>query len=171
MKNRSQNVEVTEEVFEWYKEHFPSARQGMIRMLDSVHFFAKDNPVTEMFEDPATATEFMLSAWRSIYRSSMAQLKGVFTGKELMVFIDIHNGVMLSPQSYANNSLLHGLSDSISLEGVDEKWEVDAEAIKAKVRALPNILCFCLEIWSRGFWYGKEPEEGRDYTTYIKQLV
>ena len=169
---KQQNIETSPEVFCWFSDNFPSARQGMGAMTDAVHRALSDNPVTPLFADPARAADFMLDTWRVMYRHSLASMKGKFTRGELMLFIDTHNGLMLSPQHYASNMLAVGTSDSMALDCTAEKWGVEPGEILLKIGELTKTEALCLELWANGFWYGsgQQPED-KDPAEYIKTLL
>lgn len=171
MKTKQQNVEVSSDLYAWFDE-MPglTGRQAMTRIVTQAHELLPCNPMTAMFPDPAQAHEFMLIAWKAIWRHSLAGMKGIFSTGELSLIIDIHNGHMVTPQTYGSNSVAVGISDSIALDGMAEKWDVDPSEILEKVHALTPVQAFCLELWSNGFWYGTQPDEGRDFDKYVEQI-
>lgn len=168
--DRQQSITLSDDVHTWFKDAFHSGRQGMTQVVDDFHATMKDNPVVGMFSDPITAHNFMLGTWAQMWRHFLVNTKGVFSEGELSLLIDIYNGTMLSPWHYGSNSLAACISDSIALDGVGEKWEVDAGTILGKVKALTPVQALCLELWANGFWYSAIPKNGRDFAEYIKQL-
>jgi hypothetical protein len=168
---KQQNIEIEESTFAWYSANFPTARQGMTIAVSAFRDALETHPVAQMFSDPLTAHGVMLDVWKQAYRHSLVSMKGLFTAGELCLFIDTHNGLMLSAHHYNSNTLAAGTSDSIALDGMDRKWEIDAGQILDKIRALTPMQALCLEIWATGFWYGQEPAEDRDIQEYIKTLL
>jgi len=171
MTTKQQNIETSKETSDWYKENFPTARQGMSLAVDSFFDTMKDNPVAEMFQGKDSAHLFMMGIWKQMWQHSLAGIKGMFSGPELSLIIDIYNGTMLSPYHYGSNSLAVGISDSIALDGMAEKWEIDPASLLGKVKGLTPAQAICLEIWANGFWYGQKPEGGRDFEKYVAQLT
>jgi len=170
MKTKQQGIEISPVVSKWY-ETFPeiSGRQAMTTIVNQAMELIPCNAMTEMFRDPLQAHEFMLMAWKPIWRHSMAGMKGVFTTGELSLLVDIHNAHMVTVQTYGGNSLAVGISDSIALDGMAEKWDVDPALILEKARALTPIQAFCLELWANGFWYGTESP--KDFNEYVAKLA
>jgi len=171
MKNKQQNIEINPETAAWF-ETFPdmSGRQGMTQIIEDTAYLLPGNPMTAMFHDPVQAHSFMLGAWKNIWRHSLVGMKGLFTIGELSLFVDIHNGRMVTPQTYGGNCLAVGVSDSITLEGIDKKWGVDPAAILEKINGLTHIQAACLELWANGYWYGATSEL-RNFDKYIAQLA
>jgi hypothetical protein len=168
---RNQNIEIAPEVFTWYTENFTSARQTMTRVVTSAKDVLESHPVADLFQDPVSSMEFMLQCWKNIYRHNLSALKGMFTRGELSLFIDTHNSTMLSPWHYGSNTLAAGTSDSITLDGTAERWEVDPAQILEKIHALSPTQAICLELWAVGFWYGSAPAEERSLEKYVDQLA
>lgn len=170
---KQQNIEMTPETSAWYSENFPSARQGAKIAVETFCESLKDHPVAGMFSDPFTAHQFMLDVWKHAWRHSLVGIKGIFTAPELMLIIDIYNGTMLSAMHYNSNSLEVGISDSIALDGMDQKWKIDGPALVEKCRGLTPMQSLCLELWANGFWYGKEASanQDRDLKEYVKPLL
>ena len=169
---KQQNIEIQEETFAWYSSNFPSARQGVSIAVSAFHDALNSHPVAKMFSDPLTAHGFMLDVWKQAWRHSLVSMKGLFTDRELSLLIDTHNGLMLSAHHYDSNTLAVGTSDSIALDGMDQKWKIDAGQILDKIRSLTPMQSICLEIWSTGFWYGQDADrEDRSLAEYIKTLL
>ena len=169
---KQQNIEVQKEVFDWYSRvTSQSARQTMTRAVNLIHREIEDHPVAGLFTDALTGAEFMLQTWRQIYRVSLVQIKGKFTRDELALFIDTHNGMMLSPMHFGSNTLAVGPSDAIALDNMAAKWGVDPESLLNKIHELSAAQQLCLEIWACGFWSSQETPEGKDFERYIDQLA
>ena len=95
------------------------------------------------------------------------ELKGTFTADELKLMIDAMNGTALTPQ-FAGQHLPGNVADGIALDGLDTKWEVDADQIKCKIKTLSVLDIFFLEIWIQGFW---TQSENVDLYDYVKPLL
>ena len=169
---KQQNIEIQEDTFAWYSSNFPSARQGVSIAVSAFHDALNSHPVAAMFSDPLTAHGFMADVWKQAWRHSLVSMKGLFTANELSLFIDTHNGLMLSALHYGSNTLAIGTSDSIALDDMDEKWQIDGLALIEKIHGLTPMQALCLEIWASGFWYG-EPgkDDDRSLAEYIKTLL
>lgn len=112
---------------------------------ENAELFAK------MFGSLNAAGSYIMAAWLPLMHRTLHDLKGVFTADELMLMIDRHNGVMLSPD-YAGQSLALGARDSIELDRTDKKWNVDKDEFLAKIEALSVFTRACLEVWAVAFW-------------------
>lgn len=64
-----------------------------------------------------------------------AQIEKRFSEPEWNLLRDSLNGCYHQPASQIRH-LWHGIEDSIELDGLAEKWEVDGEALLAKLRDL-----------------------------------
>ena len=67
--------------------------------------------------------------------------------------IDVMNGTALT-QDLAGQQLPLNVIDGIALDGLDEKWGVDAEKINQKLAGMSTPELMFLEIWIQGFWGG-----------------
>ena len=169
---KQQNIEIQEDTFAWYSSNFPSARQGVSIAVSAFHDALNSHPVAQMFSDPLTAHGFMMDTWKQAWRHSLVSMKGIFTAGELCLFIDTHNGLMLSALHYGSNTLAVGTSDSIALDGMDKKWGIDGKTLIEKIHTLAPMQAICLEIFATGFWYGQDADkEDRSLAEYIKTLL
>ncbi len=164
-----QNIEINKIHVKWYAENFDTARQGISQAAELFFSGLEKNPVTGMFNSPAQAHNFMLQAWKHIWRHTIASLKGCFLKKELSLLVDIHNSHKVAPITFGNSTLAMCISNAILLDNAGEKWDVNADHIIEKAKGLSNIQAFCLELWAVGFWYGKN--QAADFYDYIDQLV
>jgi len=81
------------------------------------------------------------------------KLKGYFEKNELLLLVDLQNGTMLSPDfAYNPETLIFQLEDGATYEGLDQKWEVNIEELKEKIRKLDNLSCYFLQYFIRQFW-------------------
>jgi hypothetical protein len=95
------------------------------------------------------------------------ELKGKFSRGELMLMIDVNNGLMLM-SGIAGQHLKAQVSDGIALDHLDEKWEIDGDKLNKKVAGLTIFQCFCLEIWVAAFW---ENHENLDIEKYVAEMT
>ena len=166
-----QNITLDETMIQWYDERWKNARQGITAAVVRFQSELDEHPVPTMFSDIETAHHFMIQTWKQMWRHSLASLKGVFTAGELSLFIDTHNGLILSPWHYGSNTLAVGTSDSIALDGTAEKWDVDPETIIDKIKSLTPAQALCVEIWACGFWVQMDDTlEDSGFSEYINQL-
>jgi hypothetical protein len=133
---------INEKSEEFFKTNFKSVNSGAEYLLESI---------------PAVAR---------IYAGY--QLKGKFTADELKLIIDVMNGTMLTAQ-FAGQHLLPNVQDGIALDHLDEKWEIDADKLKEKIKSLSIPDIFFLEIWIQGFWQ-QNTESGVELEKYIEEL-
>ena len=112
--------------------------------------------------------EYTLEAIPQIYRLTMAyELKGRFSHGELMLMIDVNNGLYLTP-GIAGQHIKVQVSDGIALDHLDEKWKIDGDGLNKKVSELSIFQCFCLEIWVASFW---KNHESLDIQKYAQEMA
>lgn len=131
---------ISDKSAEWYKTAFGSVNGGL---------------------------EYVLDSFPQLYRQTLHSLKGKFSRGELMLLIDSGNGTMLMP-SLAGQHLALGVSDSIALDRLDEKWEIDGAALNKKVSALTIFEAVCLELWVQAFW---ERHDEIDIEEYVRDMT
>lgn len=112
------------------------------------------------FETTNAGAEFALQAFPTLYRRSLREIWGVFTPEEVCLLIDLLNSVFLQPELLGQH-ILADLEDAIALDHIDEKWGVAGKELVSKVQALPLFQAVALEIFAKGFWWGKhaDPKE------------
>lgn len=125
---------------EWYKSTFGSVNAGL---------------------------EYILDAFPQIYRLTLNNLKGRFSRGELMLMIDVNNGLILTPR-IAGQHLDAQVSDGIALDKLDEKWEIDGDVLNGKIAALTIFEAACLELWVQAFW---ERHEDLDVKEYVGDMA
>jgi hypothetical protein len=123
-----------------------------------------------LFQSLNWGLEYTLDAFPALYRRTLHDLKGKFSRGELCLMIDVFNATALTPQ-LAGQQIGANVADGIELDHLDEKWEIDGDALNAKIDALTIFEASCLEIWANGFWYRSNPEEPLDIETWVKQLL
>lgn len=77
----------------------------------------------------------LLERARRVLRSEAGGL-APFTGDELSLIADACNGVVWDPPMFG--TLAIGVADSIALDGLDAKWNVDSAALMDKINALSD---------------------------------
>jgi hypothetical protein len=105
----------------------------------------------ESFDSINAGAEYVLDAFPALYRRTIQLLKGRFSRGELMLMIDVNNGLWLTP-GHAGQHMDIQVADGIALDALDEKWEIDGRALNAKIGALTIFEAACLELWVNAFW-------------------
>lgn len=125
---------------DWYKGNFSSVNAGL---------------------------EYTLESMPSLYRYTLDSLKGRFSRGELMLMIDVNNGLILTPRM-AGQHLGAQVSDGIALDRLDDKWKIDGKELNKKVSGLTIFEAACLELWIGAFW---ENHEHTDIEKYVADLT
>lgn len=126
--------------------------------------------LTENFKNANAGAEYTLESANVLYRQTLIGLKGRFSQSELRLMIDVMNATILTPV-IAGGQLTGNVADGMALDGLAEKWGVDADALNQKLRACHVFETNCLEIWANGFWYGGDVGKQLDVEKYIKPLL
>jgi hypothetical protein len=105
----------------------------------------------QLFGNPNAGMEYIGDAFPSLYRYTLNALKGRFSRGELMLMIDVNNGLWLTPLM-AGQHMTAQVSDGIALDGLDEKWKIEGAALNRKVAAMTIFEAACLELWVQAFW-------------------
>jgi len=111
--------------------------------------------------------EYILEAIPDLYRYTLHTLKGRFTRGELMLMIDVNNGLILTPR-IAGQHLGIQVADGIALDYLDGKWEIDGEELNKKVSNLSLFEAACLELWVQAFW---NQEEHGNIEEYVQEMT
>lgn len=123
--------------------------------------------LTNHFSRLNTGAEYILAAWPAAAKKFIGlDMKGKFTAGELRLTIDVMNGTLLSPEM-AGQHLSLNVADGIALDGLDEKWEVDAETLNQKLATMSTPELMILEIWIHGFWQAVTDHD-QDLDEYIQ---
>ena len=121
------------------------------------------------FSNLNAGLEYTADAFPALYRRTLHGLRGRFTRGELMLMVDVFNATALVP-GMAGQHLGANVADGISLDRLDQKWEIDGEDLNAKISALTIFEAAVLEIWANGFWYRSHPAEPLDIEAWIARL-
>jgi len=116
------------------------------------------------FKTKSSGAEYILDAMPGFYKRALHDIKDLFSDNELKAMIDTFNGTMLTP-NLAGQHLHFGLVDSIELDGLDKKWDLDTESFLDKTRSLKPFESAMLEIWISGYW-----NNAGDIDEYIKTM-
>lgn len=111
--------------------------------------------------------EYVGDAVPQMYKITLHALRGKFSRGELMLMIDVNNGLWLTP-GLAGQHLSAQVSDGIALDHLDEKWEIDGAALNAKVAALTIFEACALELWVQAFW---KQDEHNNVEEYVAAMV
>lgn len=136
------------------------------RVSDKTQSWLKEN-----FSSISAGAELVLECNRVLYARTLAELKHEFKENELKAIIDVFNAHMLTPFT-SGTELELCLNDSISLDGLDKKWQIEnVSDFMERINRLTAYESACLEWWANGFWYGggtDRPE--RDIDEYVAML-
>lgn len=126
------------------------------------------------FSSRNAGAEFLLDAFPTLYQRGLAELYGKFAGNELALLLDCFNGLSLTP-SLLGQHLDVQVEDSISLNGLDTKWQIDRDSFLSRLNELSFFERACLEIWLRAFWETddtkKKPESPTSAEGWTAQLA
>lgn len=114
---------------------------------------------------------FILDSFPILFRRSMRELRGRFTGSELYLILDVYNGYMMTPS--ITGAILHQQClDAIELDDADAKWDIDESEFLNKLTLLTSFQSACLEIWACGYWasWSVRHPQG-EMVGYIQDLI
>lgn len=124
---------------------------------------------TENFSSLTTGATYILELFPRIYHHAMSGLRGVFSPNEIKLMVDAFNTLALTP-SHAGQNLVVQIEDAVSIEKLDEKWDVDANAFLPKLRDLDRFQAACMEIALKGFWEQFSRDDGIPLEEWIKRF-
>jgi len=129
--------------------------------------------LVENFKNANSGAEYTLESANVLYRQTLIGIKGRFSDNELKLMIDAMNATMLKTQMthIAGKQLTGNVWAGMALDSLDEKWDVDADALNQKLAGCHLFETHCLEIWTNGFWYGGDVSKQLDVDKYIKPLL
>ena len=167
---KQQNIEMTKEVSDWYASVFPTARQGVIRVVETAHSRMADHPVSNVFDDPERGMFFMLTAWVGIYRHSLSNITGLFEANELCMIVEVHHGGYVYPYNHNKSGVALLACDAMSLDGMADKWNIEKERFLAAVEQLTPAQAMCLQLWAVGYWTAQKRGDATHLKDYVTQL-
>ncbi len=100
-----------------------------------------------------TITEDLQLLWATMERGiKIAQ--NSLTERQARLVVDVQSGSFFnhSALSMSLGGLSHSVSDGISLDGLDKKWEVDGPATVKAVEDLCDIATLALLDWCKQMW-------------------
>jgi len=115
-----------------------------------------------IFGNVNAGMEYIGDAFPALYRLTLDHLRREFARGELMLMIDVCNGLWLTP-GHAGQHLDIQVADGIRLDQLDEKWEIDAGALNNKIAELTVFEAACLELWVQAFWRQEEHDNIEEY--------
>jgi hypothetical protein len=105
----------------------------------------------------------------TLRKKALRDIKGIFSGSEIMALVDIHNATMFDPNIAAMpGALVASIEDSNNLDGLGAKWSVDIDKLISKVGSLSDYQVFFLSFECYSFWYGKNA--GNDLDSFCKKF-
>ena len=84
----------------------------------------------------------------SLYQRSLRQVQ--LTPAEACLIVDSQNGTLHDARSAP--MLWGGIEDSINLDGLAEKWEIDGPALVEKLKQLNDLQCMSIIDAAERFW-------------------
>jgi hypothetical protein len=111
-----------------------------------------------------------------IHRRTLRELQGKFTKPEIMALVDNLNSTLLDAQFQVRPEMLWAsLEDGGHLDGLFEKWGVDAAYFEKKILALTAAQCFVLQDEIKAAWNNEDTATINDteqkFSSLIKKLV
>lgn len=97
---------------------------------------------------------------------SRIELKGKFTEKEWLFFIDILNGVITEPR-FRCYTLANDCQDAERFDGTATRWEVDLSALLSKIEKLTGAQVEAIYTYAEEFWNS----DNRDLEKTVNELV
>jgi hypothetical protein len=115
---------------------------------------------------------YTLESFPALYRYTLLrELKGKFERWELMLMLDVCNGLSLTP-GIAGQHLLADVSDGIALDGLAAKWsDASPDSFLARLQSLSIFQAHCLEVWCRAYWEQGGDEGAVEIERWIEQLL
>jgi len=133
-------------------------RRGAPRLTD-----AAEKWVLTHFENLNAGLEYVLEAFPVLHRRALVETAPRFEDAELMLILDVFNGVALTPQ-IAGQHLAMQVDDGCALDRLDRKYAIDRDALYKKLKALPPFQAAAWELWASAYWHAghweaKTPEQ------------
>lgn len=122
------------------------------------------------FGNAITGIDYAVKAFSRLYRKALMDIIGTFEKNELLLMLDNMNGVMLTP-AIAGQHIVHNVLDGIALDGLDKKWEIDADVLNEKLKCLSEMQLIALELWCRAYWEVAYHSDSSNIEDYVKQLT
>lgn len=126
--------------------------------------------VPATFGNAITGIGYAVKAFSRLYRNALRDIIGTFEKNELLLMLDNMNGLILTP-AIAGQHIVHNVLDGIALDGLDKKWNIDADTLKEKLKCLSDMQLIALELWCRAFWEVAYHSDNSNIEDYVKQLT
>ena len=103
-----------------------------------------------------------LGRYRALVRAAQARLarEGVFTAPEGAAILDALNGTLLADRP---ETLSASVEDAVRLDGLAEKWGVDAGGLSEKLRGLTPLELHAVADRAETFWSLATSEAGEQW--------
>lgn len=122
----------------------------------------------QWFEYPHNGYSLALEAFPVLIQRALIEVKGKFDRGELMLFLDVLNGLFLSG-GLMGQQLFLLVADGCNIYRLNEKWGVDEHIVCEKIRGLTSFQKAAIEVWGVAFWNAEEKE--RDIEEYVGKLL
>jgi hypothetical protein len=123
--------------------------------------------LAQYFETAEVGARYVLNAFPTLLKTTISNdLKGKFTENEVKLMIDVMNATMLTNDSVGHH-LLANVEDGITLDKLDQKWEIQGDLLVDKLKTLTLTQLMLLEIWVQGFW----SMEGDNLDEYVGNIT
>lgn len=88
---------------------------------------------------------------------------------EAMLIIDSLNGYLMTPE--LPQLMVHNVRDSIEMDGLDKKWNVDAQALMQKLGQLTPIECLAITDAVERWWINPTYHIDQEEETYEQRCI
>lgn len=127
----------------------------------------------DLYSQVAQRGEFAPTARRDLERYytllayARKSLFETFTAAELSLMCDSCNGTLF--EAWSMRLLSANIEDSILLDGIDKKWQVDAKALLEKLALINDAQTFALVDAMERFWEATARGENREIAKILEQ--
>lgn len=115
------------------------------------------------YDNVSGALNRSLDRYFALLARRIAEWRGQLSDRECALILDATNGTMFA-DTFGISHLWGEVADAISLDGLDQKWEVDGAALVDKIKASGMIgqaaLVDASERWWRRVANGEQPPFG-----------
>lgn len=119
----------------------------------------KKYPVSLGDSDFSHRVDEMVKILRQQRQYTLRELKGNFTLNEMQLICDATSDILYAGEMSAKVVLAYAIADGVDFDKLNEKWEVDVQALKEKVRALTEFQAYA--VITMAFEYKALEEEER----------
>lgn len=97
--------------------------------------------------------EMVINAWPSLWLGTLREIRAALnlSRAEAMALLDALNGCHLMPLILGGHAALE-VHDADRLNGLGEKWGIDAQDLARRIAALPQFARAAIEWWAAAFW-------------------